>query len=37
MILSLCPEENLKQLEQQDEAVYIEQNWTQSVSYKEKK
>ena len=37
MILSLCREENLQQLEQQDEAVYIEQNPTQSVGYKANK
>ena len=37
MKLCLGLEENWKQLEQQDEVVYIEQNWTQLVSYDEKK
>ena len=37
MKLSSDREENWKQLEQQDEAVYIEQNRIQSVSYKENK
>ena len=37
MKLPLGLEENWKQLVQQEEDVYIEQNWTQSVSYKENK